>query len=65
MFFLVTAEDLQGEGKIDATRGTVRQAVEKGETPPPRLMYTEEELREVRKLQTVARALRRNQGGTP
>ena len=28
-FVLVTAEDLQKEGKIDATRGTVREAVEK------------------------------------
>ena len=29
VFFLVTAEDLQTQGKIDATRGTVREAVEK------------------------------------
>ena len=29
VFFLVTAEDLQRQGKIDATRGTVREAVEK------------------------------------
>jgi hypothetical protein len=29
VFFLVTAEDLQNHGKIDATRGTVRAAVEK------------------------------------
>jgi hypothetical protein len=29
VFFLVTAEDLQAAGKIDATRGTVREAVEK------------------------------------
>ncbi len=29
VFFLVTAEDLQREGKIDATQGTVRQAVDK------------------------------------
>ncbi len=28
-FFLVTAEDLQGQGKIDATKGTIREAVEK------------------------------------
>ncbi len=28
-FVLVTAEDLQNEGRIDATRGTVREAVEK------------------------------------
>ena len=29
VFFLVTAEDLQAHGKIDATQGTVREAVEK------------------------------------
>jgi pyruvate ferredoxin oxidoreductase alpha subunit len=31
-----------------------RQAVETGVTPPPRLLYTETELREIRKLQSVA-----------
>ena len=31
-----------------------RQAVESGKTPPPRLLYTEDELREIRKLQSVA-----------
>ena len=29
VFFLVTAEDLQKQGKIDATQGTIREAVEK------------------------------------
>ncbi len=29
VFFLVTAEDLQSQGKIDPTEGTVREAVEK------------------------------------
>jgi hypothetical protein len=29
VFFLVTAEDLQRQGKIDATQGTVREALEK------------------------------------
>lgn len=33
---------------------TLRQAVANGVAPPPRLLYTEEELREVRKLQVVA-----------
>lgn len=28
-FFLVTAEDLQSQGKIDVTRGTIREAIEK------------------------------------
>ena len=29
VFFLVTAEELQSQGKIDATQGTIREAVEK------------------------------------
>lgn len=33
---------------------TLRQAVAAGRAPPPRLLYTEEELREVRKLQAIA-----------
>jgi len=36
---------------------TVKRAVDEGVCPPPRLLYTEEELREVRKLQTIARAV--------
>lgn len=32
----------------------IRQACEEGRTPPPRLLFTENELREVRKLQAVA-----------
>ena len=32
----------------------VRQAIQKGEMPPPRLLYTETELREVSKLQAIA-----------
>jgi pyruvate ferredoxin oxidoreductase alpha subunit len=35
-----------------------RQASETGQAPPPRLLYTEGELREVRKLQAVAQAER-------
>jgi len=35
-----------------------RTAVDKGEAPPPRLLYTEDELREVRKLQAVAQVER-------
>lgn len=31
-----------------------RQALDSGEVPPPRLLYTEDELREVRKLQAIA-----------
>lgn len=36
----------------------VRQAAETGQTPPPRLLYTRAELREVRKLQAIARVER-------
>lgn len=35
---------------------TLRQAVAAGQAPAPRLLYTEEELREVRKLQAIAHA---------
>ncbi|MCL4504163.1 MAG: pyruvate synthase, partial [Deltaproteobacteria bacterium] len=35
-----------------------RQAAETGQVPPPRLLYTEDELREVRKLQAIAHAER-------
>jgi len=35
-----------------------REAAETGQTPEPRLLYTERELREVRKLQEIARAER-------
>jgi len=41
----------------------VRQAVESGQTPPPRLLYTETELREVRKLQAIAQVEREELGG--
>ena len=33
---------------------TLRQAADTGRTPPPRLLYTRDELREIRKLQAVA-----------
>lgn len=36
----------------------LRKAAETGETPPPRLLYTEDELRETRKLQAIARVER-------
>jgi pyruvate ferredoxin oxidoreductase alpha subunit len=40
-----------------------REAVEKGETPPPRLLYTETELRATRKLQAIARVECQGLGG--
>lgn len=39
-----------------------RKAVEAGKSPPPRLLYTEDELREMRKLQAVANVERRELG---
>ncbi|MDH3949006.1 MAG: pyruvate synthase [Gammaproteobacteria bacterium] len=42
---------------------TLRQAVESGQTPPPRLLYTQTELREVRKLQAIAQVEREELGG--
>ena len=38
-----------------------RKAVSEKQTPPPRLLYTEQELREMRKLQAVARVEREEQ----
>jgi pyruvate ferredoxin oxidoreductase alpha subunit len=40
----------------------VRHAAESGVPPPPRLLYTREELREVRKLQAIARVERNELG---
>jgi len=41
----------------------VKQAVATGVTPPPRLLYTEAELAEVRNQQTIARAVAGDRGG--
>jgi pyruvate ferredoxin oxidoreductase alpha subunit len=44
-----------------------REAVSQNHTPPPRLLYTEQELREMRKLQAVATVERNelnNSGGS-
>jgi pyruvate ferredoxin oxidoreductase alpha subunit len=40
----------------------LREAAASGETPPPRLLYTESELRETRKLQAIARVERAELG---
>ena len=45
-----------------AMAGTLRHAAESGEAPPPRLLYTEDELRETRKLQAIARVERAELG---
>ena len=42
-----------------------RQAVATGRVPPPRLLYREEELREVRKLQAIAVVERQHLGVQP
>lgn len=42
-----------------------RRAAETGQAPPPRLLYTEEELREVRKFQAIAQVERRRLGESP
>ena len=42
---------------------TIRGAAARGETPSPRLLYTESELRETRKLQVIARVERAELGG--
>ena len=36
----------------------IREAAKRGETPPPRLLYSESELRETRKLQAIAQVER-------
>ena len=45
-------------GEEDALARAIRQAAESGVIPPPRLLYTRDELREVTKLQAIAHAER-------
>jgi pyruvate ferredoxin oxidoreductase alpha subunit len=61
----VLASFIGGLGGRDITREeflemakSLRRAAEKGESLPPRLLYTEDELRETRKLQAIAMAER-------
>jgi pyruvate ferredoxin oxidoreductase alpha subunit len=42
-----------------------RQAAEEGQAPPPRLLFTEDELRELRKLQAIAQVERHRLGEKP
>jgi pyruvate ferredoxin oxidoreductase alpha subunit len=51
--------DIPPEELFEIARLT-REAADRGESPPTRLLYTEHELREVRKLQTLARVERNN-----
>lgn len=54
-----------GPEEFYAMAQITRQAAETGQAPPPRLLYTLEELREVRKLQAIAAVERRGLGETP
>jgi pyruvate ferredoxin oxidoreductase alpha subunit len=49
--------DISAEEFYEMAR-VLREAAEKGETPPPRLLYTRDELREIHKLQDVAKVER-------
>jgi pyruvate ferredoxin oxidoreductase alpha subunit len=42
--------------EFDEIAAVVRRACDEGRTPPPRLLYTADELREMRKLQALAHA---------
>ncbi len=56
--------DIGGEEFYEMAAIAQRSA-ETGETPPPRLLYTADELREVRKLQAIARSGPRRPGEPP
>jgi pyruvate ferredoxin oxidoreductase alpha subunit len=56
--------DIAQEELFEMARMT-REAADRGESPPTRLVYTEEELRELRKLQTLARVERNRVGEAP
>jgi len=47
-----------GQGEFFAMVEAVREAAASGRVPPPRLLFTDEELREVRRLQTIAQVER-------
>jgi pyruvate ferredoxin oxidoreductase alpha subunit len=54
-----------GPEEFYAIARELRAAVEQGRAPPPRLLYTANELRELRKLQTLAGVERERLGETP
>jgi pyruvate ferredoxin oxidoreductase alpha subunit len=56
--------DITSEEFFEIAR-VLRTAVDTGQTPPPRLLYTHDELKEIRKLQAVAHVERKELGGTP
>jgi pyruvate ferredoxin oxidoreductase alpha subunit len=56
--------DIAAEEFYEMAR-VIREAAERGETLPPRLLYTRDELREMRKLQAVAQVEREELEGKP
>jgi pyruvate ferredoxin oxidoreductase alpha subunit len=56
--------DIAPEELFEIAR-VLRAASERGETPPPRLLFTADELRETRKLQAIARVERHELGNRP
>lgn len=55
----IPAEEFYAIAKV------LRESVKAGHAPPPRLLYTETELREMRKLQAIAHVERRELGNAP
>jgi pyruvate ferredoxin oxidoreductase alpha subunit len=56
--------DITAEEFFEIVR-VLSESVSAGRTPPPRLLYTREEILEIRKLQAVAHVERKELGGTP
>ena len=54
-----------GSEEFFAMAELTRRAARSGEVPPPRLLYTETELQEIRKLQTLARVERQRLSEEP
>ena len=55
----ITLEEFAGMAEA------IRRAADTGECPPPRLLYSDQELRELRKLQAVAAVERHELGSEP
>jgi pyruvate ferredoxin oxidoreductase alpha subunit len=56
--------DITAEEFFEIAR-VLRTAVDTGQTPPPRLLYTRDEIKEIRKLQAIAHVERKELGGRP